>query len=117
MHFVFYFSESINTSPKKFVRTDEGTQDEIKRMTSMISSNDWRERHQGIKMLLSFCESNAQIVAANATKVSRGSLRSEHSSSWEYVLGYVRKTNRVHMKTYILLFVKLQNLHSHVSYD
>jgi hypothetical protein len=33
------------------------------------------------------------------------------------VLGYVRKMNRVHMKTYILLFVKLQNLHSHVSYD
>ncbi|CAC5385590.1 unnamed protein product [Mytilus coruscus] len=63
-------SENVNnSSPKKYVRTDEGTQDEIKRMTNMISSNDWRERHQGITQLLEFCESHAQVVAVNATKI------------------------------------------------
>ncbi|XP_052097637.1 TOG array regulator of axonemal microtubules protein 1-like isoform X12 [Mytilus californianus] len=63
-------SENVNnSSPKKYVRTDEGTQDEIKRMTNMISSNDWRERLQGITQLLEFCESHAQVVAVNATKI------------------------------------------------
>lgn len=38
-------------------------------MSNLISSNDWRERHQGIGQLLEFCETHAQVVAVNATKV------------------------------------------------
>ncbi|VDI47252.1 Hypothetical predicted protein [Mytilus galloprovincialis] len=63
-------SENVNNpSPKKYVRTDENTQDEIKKITNMISSNDWKERHHGIGELLAFCETHAQVVAVNATKI------------------------------------------------
>ncbi|VDI35582.1 Hypothetical predicted protein [Mytilus galloprovincialis] len=66
----FTISENVNNpSPKKYVRTDESTQDEIKRMTNLISSVFWRERYQGITQLLEFCETHAQVVAVNATKI------------------------------------------------
>lgn len=78
MVYFLFFSENVNNpSPKKYVRTDENTQDEIKKITNMISSNDWKERHHGIGELLAFCETHAQVVAVNATKVKKNICRQQ----------------------------------------
>jgi len=65
----YFHSENTHPSPKKFVRTDEATQDEIKQMTNMISANDWRDRHRGIERLLAMCETHPDVVGVNIVKV------------------------------------------------
>ena len=63
-------NSELQPSPsKRYVRTDENTQEEIKQMTTLISANDWRDRYKGITQLLELCENNTDIVAINVIKV------------------------------------------------
>ncbi|XP_033734245.1 TOG array regulator of axonemal microtubules protein 1-like isoform X1 [Pecten maximus] len=62
-------SENQHASPKKLVRTDEATQEEVKQMTSLIAANDWRDRYKGITRLLEMCDTHAEVVSANMVKI------------------------------------------------
>ncbi|XP_069117055.1 TOG array regulator of axonemal microtubules protein 1-like isoform X2 [Argopecten irradians] len=58
-----------HATPKKLVRTDEATQEEVKQMTSLIAANDWRDRYKGITRLLEMCETHAEVVSASMVKI------------------------------------------------
>ncbi|XP_021373812.1 TOG array regulator of axonemal microtubules protein 1-like isoform X3 [Mizuhopecten yessoensis] len=62
-------SENQHASPKKLVRTDEATQEEVKQMTALISANDWRDRYKGITRLLEMCDTHAEVISANMVKI------------------------------------------------